>query len=235
MQSNDLKRQEVARVIRTDIQSGTLKLGSRLPGENSLAKRFSVSRGTIRAALEELAQEQLISTQGGVGSFVSFDGHNLDTATGWASALASSGVQMETDILRLECIVDPDLAAQVGTESMSFLAVDRVRHVVDGRAVSLERSRVPATGSIVDAPKAGLVGGSLSATMRQAGLVASRGEQWVAVAPLAATEALILQREVGEMFIHSTRLSFDPEGRFVEKVVSWLDPERFRLHVKFGA
>jgi GntR family transcriptional regulator len=235
MQANDLKRREVARVIRTDIQTGVLKLGSRLPGENSLAKRFAVSRGTIRAALEELAREQLISTQGGVGSFVSFDGHNLDSSTGWASALASSGVQTETEVLRLECIVDPELAAQVATESMTFLAVDRVRHVVDGRAVSLERSRIPAIGSIAEAPSTGLIDGSLSATMRHAGLVASRGEQWVAVAPLAVTEANILKRNVGELFLHSTRLSFDSEGRFVEKVVSWLDPERFRLHVKFGA
>jgi GntR family transcriptional regulator len=118
---------------------------------------------------------------------------------------------------------------------MEFLALDRVRRLADGTAVSLERSRVPAVGIIGTVPQTGLVEESLSKTMAEAGLVAESGEQWIAVAALSAEDARILGREAGELFLNSVRVARDADGRFVEKVVSWLDPERFRLHMTFGS
>ena len=45
------------------IRSGRLAHGERLPGENQLAEQYQVSRGTVRSALSELQQLELISTQ----------------------------------------------------------------------------------------------------------------------------------------------------------------------------
>ena len=111
----------------------------------------------------------------------------------------------------------------------------KVRHVVDGRAVSIERSRVPAIGVVGAAPENGLIDGSLSATMAEAGLITHHGEQWISVAPLGDADARTLGRVPGDLFLHSIRIARDLEGNFVEKVVSWLDPDRFRLHMNFGA
>ena len=107
--------------------------------------------------------------------------------------------------------------------------------MTDGHAISLERSRVPAVGRLARVPEEGLVNESLTATMTDAGVVPSSGEQWIAVAPLNAEDARLLDREPGTLFLTTVRLARDANGDFVEKVVSWLDPERFRLHVKFGA
>jgi GntR family transcriptional regulator len=230
-----LKRQEIAGELRDAILSGTYTNGSLLPGENELAQRFSVSRGTIRRALDSLAEDNLIDTRTGIGSFVTFDGHPLDQGPSWGRALAVSGIDAHADILRMDRVVDPDLAAAVSASGMDFLALDRVRRLLtDGTAVSLERSRVPAVGILATVPQNGLVDDSLSKTMAEAGLVAAKGDQWIAVATLSAEDAGILGRETGELFLNSVRIARDADGRFVEKVVSWLDPQRFRLHMAFG-
>ncbi|SNT45075.1 GntR family transcriptional regulator [Rhodococcoides kyotonense] len=229
------KRHQVLTALKETIESGGLPNGSLLPGENELAREFSVSRGTIRSALSDLEEQKLIRKQTGVGSLVTFDGHQIETAEGWARALSSAGVDMLTHTLRLEKIVDPELAAEMGTAAVEFIAVDRVRHVVDGRPVSLERSRIPATGTLATLPDTGLVGGSLTTTLAAADLIVASGEQWVSVIPVDAIDAEILEVPVGTPFLHSIRVSRDASGRFVEKVASLLAPDRFRMHLSFSS
>ncbi|HRR91935.1 MAG TPA: GntR family transcriptional regulator, partial [bacterium] len=51
------------------IKSGELE-GGRLPTEEELSTKYSVSRGTVRKALAELESEGLIVTEAGRGTFV---------------------------------------------------------------------------------------------------------------------------------------------------------------------
>lgn len=52
------------------IQNGTFKCGEQLPGENILAKRFGVSRSTLRQALLILQEDGIIYNQQGKGNYV---------------------------------------------------------------------------------------------------------------------------------------------------------------------
>jgi GntR family transcriptional regulator len=230
-----LKRQAIAEELRAEIRSGAYRNGSLLPGENELAQRFAVSRGTIRRALDALAEEELIDTRTGVGSFVTFDGQELGDNPSWGRALTVSGTVNRTDVLRAEVVRDPELAASVSASGMDFLALDRVRRLEDGTAVSLERSRVPAVGRVADVPFDGLVDDSLTQTMQAAGLLPAQGDEWIAVTTLDDADAALMGRRPGEAFLHAVRIARDADGRFVEKVVSLLDPQRFRLHLTFGA
>lgn len=229
------KRRLIADALRHDIATGRFVAGSRLPGEHDLAERFSVSRGTVRAALADLADEEYIATHGGVGSIVTFDGSALDPRSGWARSLAATGTDVETVVLRLEHLDDADLAVEVGAASASFVAVDRLRRVAGGPAVSLERSRLPRLGALDRAVGDGLVGGSLTSTIAESGLVPAHAEQWVDVVPLDAGDADLLGRPAGTPFLHSRRITRTRTGDFVECVDSLLAPDRFRLHMRFGS
>ncbi|WP_433189094.1 GntR family transcriptional regulator [Actinoallomurus sp. CA-150999] len=230
-----LKHQNIARTLAGEIRAGRLKRGSRLPGEHALAARFSVSRNTIRSALTELSREGLIATHSGKGSFVTFDGRLLDDGLGWARALADQGVATETRLLRLEKVDDPGLAERLGLESSSFFAVDRVRTLADGPAVSLERSRIPGVDGLLDLPARGLIEGSLTATLASVGLYADHGDEWVSAGPLETADAEELGRRPGEWFLRTRRVSWTAAGDLVEHVESLLDPARFQLHLRFGA
>jgi GntR family transcriptional regulator, transcriptional repressor for pyruvate dehydrogenase complex len=63
---------QIAENIRTAILQGKLKVDVRLPSEEELAARFSVSRPTIREALKRLAAQHLIRSRRGPlgGNFV---------------------------------------------------------------------------------------------------------------------------------------------------------------------
>ena len=57
--------------IRQDIFRGTYSAGSRIPAEHELEIRYSVSRVTVRRALQELTAAGLLERKQGKGTFVS--------------------------------------------------------------------------------------------------------------------------------------------------------------------
>lgn len=61
---------QLARIIRTQIQSGEYRPKDVLPTEENLTKLFKVSRITVREALRILADEGLIVRHSGKGTFV---------------------------------------------------------------------------------------------------------------------------------------------------------------------
>ncbi|HSK31842.1 MAG TPA: ADP-ribosylglycohydrolase family protein [Propionicimonas sp.] len=65
-----LKHERISATLAEEIAAGHLPPGAQLPAELALARRFGVSRTTVRAALAELAQGGLIATRTGKGSFV---------------------------------------------------------------------------------------------------------------------------------------------------------------------
>lgn len=227
----DKKKRVVDELIRR-IEGGMMADGFLLPGEHQLAEEFGVSRGTLREALAELKRRNYIATQSGVGSIVTFDGMVLDQASGWAQALADTGALITTDVLRLEAVTRPDLLNRFGSDQ--FIALDRRRRTTDGTAVSLERSLMPAAGSLESLPRVGLIDNSLTITLAAYGYVGADGDQWIGAEPLSDEDAELLGRPGGTVFLKASRTTFDRRGRFMEYVESVLDPVHFRLHLQFG-
>ncbi|MBU3112477.1 trehalose operon repressor [Clostridium lacusfryxellense] len=56
--------------IKNDIVKGIYKSGEKLPSENEFCKEYGVSRGTVRKALEILAEEGLVNSLHGKGVYV---------------------------------------------------------------------------------------------------------------------------------------------------------------------
>ena len=227
-----LKYEQIADELAREIRRGRLPRGARLPGEHVLASRFAVSRNTIRQALAELGSRGLIATHSGKGSFVTFDDRPLDDRIGWTRALAQQGVHTKVDVIRLELVTDPEMAGRFGVPE-EFVAIDRVRSIVDGPAISFECTRVEAVGRMRTLPESGL-DGSLYDVLRAEGLLPEQGEEWVELGRISELEAAVLGRAPGERFLRARRLCRDRAGRFVEHTESLLDPDRFRLHLKFG-
>jgi GntR family transcriptional regulator len=229
-----LKHETVAEALAAEIRTGLHDRGSRLPGEHELAKRFSTSRTTVRQALAILHGANLISIAPGRGSFVMYDGRPLDDRLGWTRALAREGIKLSVRVLRIELVEDETLAQQLQLQSDEVVAIDRVRYIPDGVAVSYERSRVPAEGKLRDLPVSGLHDGSLQKALREAGLHPHHGEELVDVGFLEAEESKVLGRRAGTAFLHTRRTTWTRSGRWVEQVNSLLDPEHFRLRFRLG-
>ncbi len=59
--------------IREAIVNGDYHFNERLPSERDLAEQFSAARGTVRAALVQLAQANLVRRKYGSGAFVTYN------------------------------------------------------------------------------------------------------------------------------------------------------------------
>jgi GntR family transcriptional regulator len=228
------KPEQIASVLEQEIRSGVLGFGDRLQSENELVQRFSVSRNTLRKGLEELNSRGLITTKVGIGSFVTFNGQTINDAIGWSKALADVGAETETRTLRIELMEDPELAAFLDLANPAFIAVDRLRLLSEsGKAISIERSRMPLSAELEDVPLRGLTSGSLRETLRNAGLVPSHGEEWADIEMLGDEDAGLLGVAAGTAFLRTRRLTRSADDRPIEYVTSLLNPAFFALHLEF--
>ena len=230
----NLKHERIASVLAREIRSGGVQQGAQLPGEVELAKRFSVSRNTVRAALAALSEDGLITTRTGKGSFVLFDGRPLDDRLGWTHALAQQGVKTHTRVIRLAVEEDHDLAERLELDSPQVVVIQRLRTIVGGDAISIERSCVPAVEELRDLPERGLENDSITAILSRAGLHLDHCEQWLRGRELDESEAKLLGRHPGEWFLHTRRVSWTADDRFAEQVESLLDPKHFELSLTYG-
>ena len=76
------KSKEIKSWLLDEIKKGVFDNGRPLPGDLELAKRFGVSRGTVRMALFELQRQGLIRRRRGMGTFLSRQGARMSGVIG---------------------------------------------------------------------------------------------------------------------------------------------------------
>ncbi|MFK4082501.1 GntR family transcriptional regulator [Kribbella sp. NPDC020789] len=227
--ADGLKHERVAAVLDREIRAGMVRRGACLPGEVELARRFAVSRNTVRAALAQLAEEGLISTRTGKGSFVVFDGRPLDGRLGWTHAPADPDLEVELRTIRIA----HESTAYKTDHAEKLIVVERLQ-VVSGKPIAWERSWVPAQEGLRDLPKRGLVSDSIALTLTRAGLHPDHCQQRLRSHSLNADEAKLLKRRTGTWFLRTERTSWTADDRFAEYAECLLDPSYFELTLDYG-
>lgn len=106
---------QLAERLTSDISSGSLSPGDRLPSEPELARRFGIGRPTVRQALELLVRRGLAERRRGSGTFVTNAVARVDlfTLAGTVSSFRSSGHELGIALL------DPPAIALVGSADAS--------------------------------------------------------------------------------------------------------------------
>ncbi|HMX17596.1 MAG TPA: GntR family transcriptional regulator, partial [Rhodocyclaceae bacterium] len=61
---------QIKSLILQALEAGEWRPGEAIPSETELAGRFSVSQGTVRKAIDEMASENLLVRRQGKGTFV---------------------------------------------------------------------------------------------------------------------------------------------------------------------
>lgn len=120
------------------------------------------------------------------------------------------------------------------SECERFYEIAR-RRLFRSTPVSYEVSYLPAIPALREVIERieGLVDGSISKTMKQAGLQAASGYMDVSADRLGPI-AQALKKTPETVFLLSERHNFSDDGTLVEYVRSFLDPSHFTLHVTAG-
>lgn len=99
---------EVIEEILTMIRRGELKVDQRLPPEPELSAHFGVSRGTLRAAVQELTRLGFLEVRQGDGTYVRSPDNEV-LAQPFRVLLASEP-QLAHDLLQLRRLLEPEVA-----------------------------------------------------------------------------------------------------------------------------
>jgi GntR family transcriptional regulator, histidine utilization repressor len=136
---------QVKQFILAQIASGALSPGARVPSENELTRRLTVSRMTANRALCELADEGVLLRVAGVGTFVAeqrVHAHPLEVRN-IADEIRSRGHDYRVKVVALAQVsASRELAERCGVRSGSALDYSLLTHFADGSPLQVEERYV---------------------------------------------------------------------------------------------
>jgi GntR family transcriptional regulator len=124
--------QQLADRLTSEIRSGELAAGSKLPSEPSLAKSYRIGRPTVRQATDLLVQRRLVRRRRGAGTYVLDAPPSVDlfSLAGTLHSFEQQGIRIESRLvkkLEREPITGDEHNPFAGREAYCFSRVSRVR------------------------------------------------------------------------------------------------------------
>lgn len=221
------------KLIRRAIDNRSLPPGSALPSERDLGEEFSLSRVTIRKAIDRLVEQGLLERRHGAGTFVA----SLNSELGRVEKSFSMMSSFTEDMLsrgrkpdsrwidRSEGTVTPEEALAFGLSPGSKVyRFSRIRYA-DGKTMAYEVATIAgwAIASI------GAVESSLYAALKQAGNQPVRALQRVRAISFDKEQAKLLEISPGDPGLLIDRRTFSAEGRVVEVTRSYYRGDAYDL------
>jgi len=140
------RHEQVSDWLRQQIEQDAFAENQQLPSESQLGERFSVSRITIRRALQTLESEGLIYRRQGLGSFVHSNRvrQGLVRLTDFVEDMEQAGLHASSQVLHnTPEPAPPHVAAALQVEpGLMVSRLDRLR-LADGVPIALDRTWLP--------------------------------------------------------------------------------------------
>lgn len=118
------------------IRDGGVNEGARLPAERVLSQRFNVSRNTIREAIRALAEQGLVISRRGSGSYVESNARDRIEEI-FKSALKGRQLKI-MEIFEIRRMLEPMIAAKVA-ETADKETLSALEHILDRQQRALEK------------------------------------------------------------------------------------------------
>jgi GntR family transcriptional regulator len=132
--------------IAAGIAGGEFPVGSQLPTEDKLSQRFTVSRTTVRKAIQNLLDRGLIEIRRGTGTFVALPRitQELTELTGFVEDMGALGHSATARLIDQNVVAaDPEVARHLAlTAGTHVMRIRRVR-LANGIGLSLDETYLP--------------------------------------------------------------------------------------------
>jgi GntR family transcriptional regulator len=223
--------ERVYRILLDEIERGHLPRGARLPPERILSEQLSVSRATLRRALQELADKGLIESWVGRGTFVT-GGMLSDPPSTYRSftelgaergLTASSRVLVQT--------VRPALLDEADkfriAPGADVFELERLR-MLDGLPIAIDRARVP----LAKAPNLTTLDyatASLFQALEAAGMAPVRGDYAVTAIAADDRQASLLGTPLGAPLLLASSTDYELQGSVIELSDTLYRGDRYRF------
>jgi GntR family transcriptional regulator len=209
--SRQPKYLSIHRDLSDRITSGQWPAGHPLPAQQQLAAEFGVSVMTLRQALQLLADDGLVQTRHGAGTYVAARyAYDLGGLRSFAADLSAQDADITTELLAAGTVAPPaDVAARLGA-SGRVLRLRRLRRA-GGRPLIVQTSYLPAGLARVVSPE-DLRRRGLYTILAEHGLAVARADETITPAALGQRDARDLSRPRSSPALLSHRVSFTAAG-----------------------
>jgi GntR family transcriptional regulator len=216
-----------------EITTSQLEPGTKLPTEGELAKRFGVSRATVREAVRGLVEAGYVTRRRGSGSYVAERRrmpHGLDSTLSYVAMIESAGAHAGVRVLDavFEQCEKTDSPLQLGRGD-TVLAVERVR-TADGRPVIYSRDRIPARLLKTDLDVHSL-DPSLFALLGSSGHAADHATATLRAVASTSFTAKVLGVRRGKPLLYIEEVDYDRDGTPVMLSREWHVSEAFDVRI----
>ena len=215
------------------IDNRILEPGVYLPPEHRLAEMWQVARGTVRGALNQLAEEGVLERRPGKGTWVaSFKIQQfLGRLTSFTEDMRSRGLAPTSELLAVDSVI-PNLSTQqlFGTD-MQFVWKLVRRRFANDLPVAIETCFI--RSSIAERPH--LENSSTSSLYefyRSVGIQPHRAVQLVEAVNLNAELADLLQVQTGTAAFKQERITYDQNEQVIEVVESYYRGDLYKLQAE---
>ena len=216
-----------------EISSSQLQPGTKLPSEGELAKRFNVSRATVREAVRGLVEAGYVSRRRGSGSYVTERRrmpHGLDATLSYLAMIETAGARAGMRILQAvfePC--GPDDAPLQLKPGEKVLAVERVR-TADEQPVIYSLDRIPARLLNTELDLQNL-DPSLFALLTSSGHAADHATATLRAVASTGQTAKVLGVRRGRPLLYIEEVDYDRDGTPVMLSREWHVSEAFDVRI----
>ncbi len=215
-----------------DISEGHYPPGQRLPTEAQLAERFGVNRHTVRRAIADMAEQNIVFARRGAGVFVRHvpTPYRIGRRTRFRQNLTEAGRVPERRILSLETRgANKQEASALRLNKTEAVHVYEGLSLSDGAPLALFCSVFPAArfpdllASLADQ-------GSVTVALALQGVPDyTRKSTEITAKAASKTHAAVLELPVGDPLLRSVGINVDATGNPVEFGRTWFAADRVTL------
>ncbi|RST30062.1 GntR family transcriptional regulator [Sphingomonas ginkgonis] len=225
--------QRLARGMRDAIERGIVRPEEALPAERDLATEFSVSRITVRKALDALVADGLLVRRQGAGTFVAGRVEKqFAKLSSFTEDMAARGRSVTSQwLMQLEGAVTPDESLMLGLSPGAPVYRFRRIRFADELPMAIEHSAVPGFAL----PGADAVGESLYQALEEAGHRPTRALQRLRAVLFDTEQAALLGVEPGAPGLFIERRGFLEDGRAIEATKSWYRGDAYDFVAELSA
>ncbi len=210
---------QLQRALREAIQHKVLTPDDALPAERDMAEEFSISRITVRKALEGLVSEGLLTRRQGAGTFVSARiEKSFSKLSSFTEDMALRGRTPHSEwISKTQDTVTPEESLTLGlSPSTPIYRFHRIRYA-DGAPMAVEYSTVASFAL----PSTDVVRTSLYDALKNTGYRPARAMQRLRAVLFTAQQASLLGVKAKDAGLMVERRGYLRDGRPVEVTQSY--------------
>ncbi len=224
---------QVHDLIKNDIIEERLKQGERLPSEEELAKKYQISRMTLRKSLELLISDGYIYSLHGVGTFIAKRPvqFNYPKMISFSAYVKAQGHEADSRVLAIsEIPYDQKIYDELNLKKkQGVICICRLR-IIDGLPVAIENSYHPKENyehyHVTDVEQDLK---SIFNLMEKSGFHATREMDTIGAINADKDQARLLELNPGDALLSFTTITYSKQGIPLEYLTMVARPDRVQF------